>query len=366
MQHAASAPSSSVIQAAPTTRDLVRSAGEDGTLRPEFRGSLDAGVALYRHMLRLRLVSAKMVDLQRSGKIALHMSSIGEEGAVAGATMALETRDWIFPGGREWGAALVRGMPLADYVHHAFGTSLDRAKGHAAPDHAPGRAFHVGPVSGVVGAHVPQAVGFAWAAKIRREDTVALAMFGEGATSTGDFHNGLNFSGVFKAPVVLVCRNNGRAGTLPASRQTKSESFAVKASAYGIACAKVDGQDALAVFTTSRAAVLRAREGKGATLIEVVTEPVGGELEGGSTNPNLLALGDADPLVRLRRTLTAEGLLAETAEHTMVRDVRAEIDEAVRGAEAASPPARESLFEDVFKDVPPHLRAQMENVPWGK
>jgi pyruvate dehydrogenase E1 component alpha subunit len=146
--------------------------------------ALADGVVLYRHMLTLRLLSARMVDLQRSEKVAFHASCLGEEAVIAGATMAARDGDWVFPGVREWGAAIVRGLPIAAYVHHAFGSGADAAKGHSAPDHPPARKQRVAPASGIAGAHLPQAVGAAWAAKIKKQDVAAIAIFGDAASCT--------------------------------------------------------------------------------------------------------------------------------------------------------------------------------------
>jgi len=289
-----------------------------------------------------------------------------------GAALAAREGDWVFPGVREWGAAIVRGLPVAAYVHHAFGDGEDPAKGHAAPDHPPARSVRVAPASGVVGAHVPQAVGAAWAAKIKKDDVATIAIFGEGATSTGDFHNALNFAGVFKAPCVLVCRNNGHAAGTPASRQTKSESFAAKAVAYGVASARVDGSDALAVFTLLREAIARAAAGKGATLVEAVVYPAdrAAGSAGAPLSPDgakdLLAISDRDPLARLRRVLEREKLLDAASHEALEREARAEVDAAVAAAERAAPLTPETLFQDVYAEVPAHLRAQKESTSWRR
>lgn len=291
---------------------------------------LPSVAAIERHMVRLRLVSARMVQLQREGRIASHTSSIGEEGAIVGAVLGARDGDWIFPGVREWGAALVRGLPIATYVHHVFGTARDPAKGHSAPDHPPARALRVVPASGTLGAHTTQAVGAAWAARIRKDDVAAIALFGESVTSTGDFHNALNFAGVFKAPCVLVARRHGPA------------SIADKAVAYGVASARVDGRDPARVAAVVRAAVLRASEGKGATLVEVETHPPEGDVD---LRADFVALGEDDPI-------------AGTPSPDLVRDVRAEIEAAVAAAEQAGPPAPESIFDDVYATLPAHLLEQ--------
>ena len=277
-------------------------------------GGVAEGLSIaQKHMVRLRLLSARLVLLQRAEKIASHHASIGEEAAIVGAALGLRANDWVFPGVREWGAGLVRGIPIADYVHHAFGSARARNKGHAPPDFVASREARVGPASGVVGAHLPQAVGAAWAAKIKKDDVAALALFGADVPSSGDFHNAMNFAGVFKPPVVFVCR---------------AEGSAARAVAYGIASAKVDGADAMAVQRIVREAIERAASGKGATLVEAPTKPV-------------TSMDDA--------SLASDAVLGDLPrDEAFVRDVRAEIDAAIADAEAAGPPAASTLFEDVY------------------
>lgn len=317
------------------------------------RDALAAAPAAFRHALRLRMVSARMVELQREGRVAFHAAVVGEELAVVATALAAREADWVFPGTREWGVAIVRGLPLATYFQHAFGTALDPAKGHSAPDHAPARAHRVAPASGVVGAHLPQAVGFAWAAKSRREEVATLAIFGDGATSTGDFHNAVNFAGVFRAPAVLVCRNNGRAGAAATTRPMKAGSVAEKAVAYGVASARVSGEDPIEILAVVREALLRAAEGKGATLVEIVTHPPE-SLEG----VDLFSLPGTDALASLRRALEESGRLDAAAVAVMRGEIAAEIDAAVAAAEKGAPPPPETLFDDVYAHVPAHLAAQ--------
>jgi TPP-dependent pyruvate/acetoin dehydrogenase alpha subunit len=341
----------------------MQAGSEATTSRHEPSPALADGLALYRHMVTLRLVSARMVDLQRSEKIAFHASCLGEEAVIAATAMAARDDDWVFPGTREWGAALVRGLPISAYVHHAFGSGADAAKGHSAPDHPPARKYRVAPASGIPGAHVTQAVGAAWAAKIKKHDVAALAIFGDAANSTGDLHNALNFAGVFKPACVFVCRQDGRA---PSAHSDE------RAVAYGIAHARVDGSDALAVLTLVRAALARATLGNGATLIEATTRPLSPVLpvetwqRGGA---ELLALGETDPLAVLRQVLQRESLLDTAADDAIARDVRAAIDAAVAEAERAGPPARSTIFDDVYAEVPAHLeaqKAQKESSPWRR
>jgi TPP-dependent pyruvate/acetoin dehydrogenase alpha subunit len=291
----------------------------------ETGGAAFAQSMAHRHMIRLRLLSARMVLLQRlrPEKVASHHACFGEEAAFVGATRGLRADDWVFPGVREWGAGLVRGIPIAEYVHHAFGSKAARAKGHAPPDFVSSRAARVAPASGVPGAHLPQAVGAAWAAKIRRDDVAALVLFGAEVTSTGDFHNAMNFAGVMNAPCVFVCRGDGSAA---------------RAVAYGVASAKVDGMDASAVERRVREAIERAAAGKGATLIEAVTKPV-------------TSLDDA--------ALGSDAVLGDLPhDEAFVREVRGEIDAAIAAAEAAGAPDPATIFQDVYAAPPTTLAAQ--------
>jgi pyruvate dehydrogenase E1 component alpha subunit/2-oxoisovalerate dehydrogenase E1 component alpha subunit len=329
---------------------------------------VEIAAAVHRHMVRARIISARMVALQRSERIGFHTSSIGAEGAIVGAVLGAEPSDWIFPCPRAWYAGLARGMPLAGYVHHAFGSAEDLAVGHAAPDHAPGRKYNVVPPSGVVGAHLPQAVGAAWAARIEsargggRPLAVAIALFGAEVASTGDFHNAMNFAGVFKAPVVFVCRAPG------------DDRVAERAVAYGLASARVDGTDALAVLQVVRAARARAGAGWGATLLEVAT-PAPERLANGDLvldDDTILDLGAGDPLAKIRASLEAPSAgtparvgqdtsrEAASAEGAIARETRAELEEAITSAANAGPPARATLFDHVYAGLPAHLAAQRD------
>jgi TPP-dependent pyruvate/acetoin dehydrogenase alpha subunit len=291
----------------------------------------------HRQVLRLRLLSARLTLLQRTEKIASHHACLGEEAAIVGAALGAREQDWLFPGVREWGAGLVRGVPIEEYVHHAFGSRAARAKGHSPPDHVASRKARVAPASGILGAHVPQAVGAAWAAKIKKDDVATLALFGIETTSTGDFHNAMNFAGVFKAPCVFVCRHDEGAAF----------DVAARAVAYGIASGKVDGMDAAAVQRIVRAAIVRAAEGKGPTLVAAITRPV-------------TKLDDV--------ALAGEAVLSDLPkDDAFVREVQAEIDAAIAAAEAAGAPEPTTIFDDVFATLPAHLAAQkMEIRPWRR
>jgi pyruvate dehydrogenase E1 component alpha subunit len=326
---------------------------DDGSADPAHAGALadELAVALYEQMVLARELDDRLVALQREGRIASHSSAAGEEAAIVGAAAALRDEDWVFLASRELAAALWRGMPLAACAHHVLGTARSAGKGrnvHAPPFWKPTRVASVSPLSGT---QIPHAVGVAWAARMRKEDVAALVFFGEGATSSADFHTGLNFAGVTRAPVLALCRNNGWATSTPASSQTASAGFAVKAVAYGLRGVRVDGGDVIAVLSVVREARERASAGEGGTLIEAVTAP---RLDGESDE----TWSRRDPIARMRRYLEARGLTSAERDGLLTTEVRADVERALAEALDAAPPDRASLFDDVYATEPWHLREQ--------
>jgi 2-oxoisovalerate dehydrogenase E1 component alpha subunit len=352
--------------------DVVRALRDDGTIAPEHdpRLSKEDVVSLYRHMVVTRLLDERLVALQRQGRIGFHIGSVGEEAAVLGAAFAMREKDWIFPCYREFGAALLRGLDFQRFIDNMFGNANDTAKGRQMPDHYTSRKAHWISISSPVGTQITQAAGFAWAAKIQKKDLVTLVYFGDGATSSADFHNALNFAGVFRIPTVFFCRNNGWAISVPAERQTASKTFAEKGIAYGVPGVRVDGNDPFAVVSVTRRAVERAARGEGATLIEALTYRMGGHST--SDDPNryreqtqVSPWAERDPIERLRRYLLQHGCWSDHAEQELVRETDRRFRDAVRVAEQTRPPPLDSMFEDVYEKPPWHLAEQRAAVLKG-
>ncbi len=343
--------------------DVVRVLSPDGTLLAEPGLADEQLVALYRAMVKTRIIDERAVALQRQGRIGFHIGSLGEEATVIGTAFALRREDWLFPCYREFGAALYRGMPLERYFDNLYGNANDPAKGRQMPDHWCYREAKVGSVSSPIGTQITQAVGFSWAARLRGDPAVALVYFGDGATSSNEFHNGMNFAGVFKTPTVLVCRNNGWAISVPTEKQTASESFAVKGVAYGVRGVRCDGNDLLAVVQVTRDAVARAAAGQGPTLIEALTYRMAGHST--SDDPTRYRPEQAldpwqklDPLRRLRLLLADRGRWTDADDATHAEGVAADIKRCIEAAEKTAPPPLGSLFEDVFAELPWHLAEQ--------
>jgi pyruvate dehydrogenase E1 component alpha subunit/2-oxoisovalerate dehydrogenase E1 component alpha subunit len=320
---------------------------------------------LHRAMLCSRVLGEKMLRLQRQGHIAFFAESRGQEAAVIGAAAALEAQDFIVPAHREIGAALYRGLPLASVVAQLYGNAHDVGRGRQMPAHlAAPRALNFIPPSSCVATQLPHAAGLAWAAKMRKDPVVTLAYLGEGATSAEDFHSGVNFAAVYHVPAVFLCANNQWAISTPASRQTASRTFAIKALAYGMPGVRVDGNDLLAVYAAVSEAAARARAGGGPTLIEAVTYRMGAHSS--SDDPHVYrseadeaAWADKDPLRRLGAYLATMGVLDAAGVAAQRAEIEAEIAAAVAAEESVGPPPLRSLIENVYAKPSAALEEQL-------
>jgi pyruvate dehydrogenase E1 component alpha subunit/2-oxoisovalerate dehydrogenase E1 component alpha subunit len=322
---------------------------------------------LHRGMLRARVLDEKMPLLQRQGRIAFYAEARGQEAAVIGAVAAMTPADYVVPAHRELGAALYRGLPLATVVAQLYGNAHDIGRGRQMPVHpsAP-RALNFIPPSSCVATQLPHAAGLAWAAKMRKDPVVVLAYLGEGATSAEDFHSGVNFAAVYHVPAVFVCENNQWAISTPASRQTASRTFAIKALAYGMPGVRVDGNDVLAVHAAVSEAAARARAGGGPTLIEAVTYRMAAHStsDSASYRPEGEEAGwsDKDPLRRFGAWLAETGVLDDAAVAAQRTAIEAEIAAAVEAEERVGPPPLRSLIENVYSRPSAALEEQLADL----
>jgi TPP-dependent pyruvate/acetoin dehydrogenase alpha subunit len=347
--------------------EVIRVMDDDGrVVHPEREPAIsgDELRRLFRLITMVRMLDERMLVLQRQGRMGFYLSSLGEEATHIGATHALRGGDWLFAAYREVGAAFYRGYPLPTFMCQLFGNAEDPVKGRQMPVHHSVRRLNFVSVSSPVGSHIPHAVGAAWAAKLQKKDDVAVAFFGEGATSTPIFHTSANFAAVFKVPALLICRNNGWAISVPRSTQTASPTFAQKAVAYGMPGVLVDGNDILAMIHVVGEAAARARRGEGPTLIEALTYRRGAHSS--SDDPTVYRdptepreWERRDPLDRLRKYMQARGELPEGLEERYRQEIKQEIADALAFAESRAPkPPLHSLFEDVYAELSPRLREQ--------
>jgi pyruvate dehydrogenase E1 component alpha subunit len=345
---------------------MLRVLRDDGSADPATDPFLSVDLLLraYREMLRLRMLDARMIQLQRQGRIGFYGPAQGQEAVPIATALALREDDWVFPALREQAVMLMRGFPLRLFVAQIFGNSDDVLKGRQMPSHQSGRTVHQVSWSSCVGPQLPQAVGAAWAMRASKSTTIAVAFCGDGATSQADFHAAMNFAGVWNVPCVIVCQNNHWSMSVPTARQTASRTIAVKARAYGVPGVRVDGNDLLAVYAVLHEAVDRARSGRGPTFVEAVTYRMG--IHSTSDDPTryrsdaeVESWARKDPVDRLRKHLARLDVLTVAGERTLEAELASEIAAAVADAERAPPQDRPSLVSDVYAELPWHLREQL-------
>jgi 2-oxoisovalerate dehydrogenase E1 component alpha subunit len=315
----------------------------------------DAVRAMYRTMLLARTLDERMWALNRQGKAPFVISCRGQEAAQVGSAWALRPRyDWVLPYYRDVGVVLVLGMTPTDILLGVFARATDPNSGaRQMPNHWSSVPLRILSRSSPVATQVPHAAGVALASKIRGEDAVTACYFGEGATSKGDFHEGLNFAAIHRLPVVFVCENNGYAISVPQHKQMAVPSVAARAAAYGIPGVSVDGNDPLAVYAAMREAVNRARRGEGPTLIEAKTYrlvPHSSDDDDRTyrSREEVEAWRQRDPIPRFRRYLEEHALLDAAADQALRASIAAEVDRATDEAEQAPPPAPHTALEHVF------------------
>lgn len=312
---------------------------------------------LYATMLLARRLDERILILQKQGRIATALSNRGQEAVALGAAYALRPSDWMVPYFRELAGYLWRGWQPEQLILYLAGY----AEGMSIP-----KDMRDLPLCIPVASQLPHAVGLAYASQYKGEDSVALVFLGDGATSHGDFHEAMNFAGVFQAPVVFCCANNQWAISVPVARQTRARTLARKALAYGMPGIQVDGNDLLAVYLATREAMERARAGGGPTFIECITYRLGAH----STADDPRRYRDEaevrewegrDPLPRFRGYLEARGLLDGAAHDALEARLAQEIHAALARAEAQMEVRPLTIF-DHLGPLSAELRDQREEL----
>jgi 2-oxoisovalerate dehydrogenase E1 component alpha subunit len=322
-----------------------------------------------RNMLLTRLFDQRMQRTHRQGRISFYIQSTGEEAVSVAQAMALQPDDMLFPSYRNQGLFVTRGVSLADMMCQLLANRRDMCKGRQLPV-----MYHSGPkrlfsISGNLATQFPQAVGWAMASAIKGESHISAAWIGEGASAEADFHHGMLFASVYRAPVLLnVVNNQWAISTFQGYAGGEQQSFAARGPGFGIAGIRVDGNDFLAVYAVTRWAAERARANHGPTLIELVTYRA--EAHSTSDDPSRYRPRDdyqhwplGDPIERLKQHLLLQGAWSE-AEHVdltqqLETQVEANWSEAISQSEPSQPALDPHLmFDDVFKELPEHLKRQ--------
>ncbi len=315
---------------------------------------------LHRGMLLGRRFDERLLQLQRQGRIGTFGPIKGQEASQIGAVAALEDSDWLVPSFREMAAEMWRGKKMENVILLYAGYN----EGAEIPDDQNNL-----PISIPVGTQTLHAAGIGYAMKYREKKEVAMVFFGDGATSEGDFHEALNFAGVFQVPAVFVCQNNHWAISIPRSKQTRSQTLAQKALAYGMPGIQVDGNDVLAVYSAAKEAVDRARSGDGPSMIECVTyrmsvHTTADDPKRYREEEEVEEWVEKDPITRFQKYLKSKKILTDKKIESIEEELKQEIKEAVEQTEKKMEKMGDPLlmFDHIFEELPPYLQEQRKEL----
>jgi len=337
---------------------LLNQAGELVGPLPEFAASSDVLLALYRTMVQTRTFDTKAIALQRTGKMGTYSSSLGQEAVATGIGSAMRFEDVLLPTYREYGAQFQRKVAMSEILRYWGGD--ERGMAYAEQPHDM-------PITVPIATHVPQCAGIAYAMKLRKEPRVAISVLGDGATSKGDFYEGINVAGAWQLPMVVVVTNNHWAISVPREVQTHAQTLAQKAIAAGIPGEQVDGNDVIAMRHVMSNAIEKARSGGGPTLVEAMTyrmhdhttaDDASRYREQSVVDEHKLL----DPIDRLRKYLIANHDWDDAKEQALHEACSAEVEEAVNNYLDTPPAPPETMFDHLYETLPDALKSQRDEV----
>ncbi|MBI4948520.1 MAG: pyruvate dehydrogenase (acetyl-transferring) E1 component subunit alpha [Deltaproteobacteria bacterium] len=318
-------------------------------------------IRCFEAMILARTFNQRALSLQREGRIGTYASILGQEASQVGSALAFSDDDWLFPSFRESGVLIARGYPMWMLDRYWAGDE----RGMKCPEN-----LNIFPMSVPVGTHVPHAMGAAWAMKLKGHRKAAGVYFGDGGSSKGDFHEGLNFAGVFKAPVVFLCQNNQWAISVPRSSQTAAKTIAQKAYAHGFDGVQVDGNDVAAVYKATKDALEKARNGGGPTLIECFTyrlddHTTSDDASRYRSKEEVEAWRAKEPLLRLRLYLEKKGRWTKGYEEGVAKKAEESVDSEIKKAEAFPPPDPADLIRYTYAELTLRQKKEMKESGWG-
>jgi pyruvate dehydrogenase E1 component alpha subunit len=313
---------------------------------------------IFKVLVLARTFDQRALSLQREGRIGTYPSILGQEASQIGSALAAEKQDWLFTTFRESGVYVALGYPL----HLLFQYWAGDERGMNIPE-----GMNIFPLSIPVGTQITHAVGAAMAAKYRKDRAGVLVYFGDGGSSRGDFHEGLNMAGVFKLPVVFLCQNNQWAISLRREQQTAAKTIAQKAIAYGFEGLQVDGNDVLAVYKATKDALNKAKDGGGPTLIECFTYRMSDHTTSDDASryrpkEEIEIWKARDPLLRLRLFMEKKKLWTEVYQQDVEARSKAAVDEAQKKAETAEPPKPQDMFTYTYAGLTQRQAREMKDL----
>ncbi|CAN4099620.1 unnamed protein product [Withania somnifera] len=324
----------------------------------------EVAVNMYSAMVTLNIMDTYLYETQRQGRISFYMTSFGEEAINIASAAALSPHDFVLPQYREAGVLLWRGFTVQECTNQCFGNKDDKGKGRQMPVHYGSKKHNVITISSPLATQISQAAGVAYSLKLDKRGACAVAFTGEGATSEGDFHAGLNFAAVMEAPVIFICRNNGWAISTPVHEQFRSDGIVAKGLGYGIRSIRVDGNDAIAVYSAIRAARHMSITEERPILVEAMTYRVGHHSTSDDST-KYRPMNEIEywktarsPISIFRKYIQRNGWWSENKESELCRNVKNQVLQAIKTAEGIEKPGLTELFTDVYEQMPPNLHVQ--------
>ena len=344
----------------PLKGQVVKVLDENGKIiNKELEPKLDKQTLLkmYETMMLARVSDIKALQFQRQGRMLTYALNKGQEGCQVGAAAAMQTQDWLSPAFREVGIALYRGIPLEQIFLYWYGN--ERGSQYDA-------SKRVLPVNIIIGSQINLGAGLAMASKIKKDNSVVLATIGDGGTSHGEFYEGLNFAGSFKAPLVVMIQNNEYGISTPRSKATAAKTLAQKAIAVGAPGVQVDGNDVLAVYTTLMHAFEHARKGNGPVVVEALTYRMGAHTT--NDDPSIyrskeeeLSWEPKDPIIRFRKYLLDKKYITNEEIEKLENRLNEQVLETFKNVESyGANVALKEIFEYTYKEMTPQLNEQYE------
>lgn len=332
----------------------------DAELMPEISDELLK--KFFETIILARIYNQRALSLQREGRLGTYASVKGQEASQIGSALALGKDDWVFPSFRESGVYIALGYPA--WLLYRYWRGDER--GMKGPE-----GLNIFPMSVPVGTHIPHATGTALAMKYRKADAAAVAYFGDGGSSRGDFHESLNIAGVFGAPVVYLCQNNQYAISLPREKQTAAETIAQRAHSYGFEGVQVDGNDIVAVYKATKEALEKARGGGGPTLIECFTyrlddHTTADDASRYRTTDEVKAWEKKEPLIRLRKFMEEKGLWSEDYEKEVSSKAQEKIDQEIKEFEEYGAPDPADIIKYTYGELTPRQVRELKERGWQK
>ena len=313
---------------------------------------------MYKAMVLTRIFDDKLLVLQRQGRVGTIAQSTGQEASSIGSSFALAKEDFIFPSFRESGALIYRGLPMESIIE-VFGWD---ERGSIIP-----KGVNLFTMSIPVATQTLHAVGYGMACNLKNDKKVVVVYFGDGATSEGDFHEAMNFAGVFNAPVVFICQNNQYAISVPREKQSKSKTIAQKAIAFGFKGMQVDGNDVFAVYSATKDAVDNARKGKGPTLIECFTYRIADHTTSDDSSKyrsedEVNEWKKKDPIDRLKKYMEKKKLWNNKEEENLKKTCQDQVNKAAEKAMSLPNPNIDDIFRFMYKEMPKELQEQLDEL----